>query len=241
MAGHSKWNNIKRVKGVQDAKKGALLSRISKEIIIATQIGGSGDSTFNPYLRVAISKAKAANMPNEKIEKAINKGLGKSDSDTLEEKTYEVNAFGGAILLIDCETENSNRTLTEIKTIVGKSGAKVVPEGSLSWNFKELGKIVISVKDNIDETILSLISIDGVVDVNNEESEVTTYTNKESLKYVLEQMKKVIPNYEFVEAELIKLANEGISLEEKDLDQNIELIEKIKSHPDVVYVWDNIK
>lgn len=241
MAGHSKWNNIKRVKGVQDAKKGALLSRISKEIIIATQIGGSGDSTFNPYLRVAISKAKAANMPNEKIEKAINKGLGKSDSDTLEEKTYEVNAFGGAILLIDCETENSNRTLTEIKTIVGKSGAKVVPEGSLSWSFKELGKIVISAKDNIDETILSLISIDGVVDVNNEESEVTTYTNKESLKYVLEQMKKVIPNYEFVEAELIKLANEGISLEEKDLDQNIELIEKIKSHPDVVYVWDNIK
>lgn len=241
MAGHSKWNNIKRVKGVQDAKKGALLSRISKEIIIATQIGGSGDSTFNPYLRVAISKAKAANMPNEKIEKAINKGLGKSDSDTLEEKTYEVNAFGGAILLIDCETENSNRTLTEIKTIVGKSGARVVPEGSLSWNFKELGKIVISVKSNIDETILSLISIDGVVDVNNEESEVTTYTNKESLKYVLEQMKKVIPNYEFVEAELIKLANEGISLEEKDLDQNIELIEKIKSHPDVVYVWDNIK
>lgn len=241
MAGHSKWNNIKRVKGVQDAKKGALLSRISKEIIIATQIGGSGDSAFNPYLRVAISKAKASNMPNEKIEKAINKALGKSDSDTLEEKTYEVNAFSGAILLIDCETENSNRTLTEIKTIVGKSGAKVVPEGSLSWNFKELGKIVISAKDNIDETILSLISIDGVVDVNNEESEVTTYTNKESLKYVLEQMKKVIPNYEFVEAELIKLANEGISLEEKDLDQNIELIEKIKSHPDVVYVWDNIK
>lgn len=241
MAGHSKWNNIKRVKGIQDAKKGALLSRISKEIIIATQIGGSGDSSFNPYLRVAISKAKAANMSNEKIEKAINKGLGKSDSDTFEEKTYEVNAFNGVILLVDCETENSNRTLTEIKTIVGKSGAKVVPEGSLSWNFRELGKIVIFVKDNIDETILNLISIDGVVDVNNEESEVTTYTNKESLKYVLEQIKKTIPNYEFIEAGLIKLANEGIALEENDLDQNIELIEKIKSHPDVVYVWDNIK
>lgn len=240
MSGHSKWKTIKRVKGLADAKRGALFSRISKDIIIAVQLGGSGDSKANPYLRVPLDRAKASNMPSDKVEKAINKGLGKSDGDTFVEKTYEVNGFGGVVMLIDCETENSNRTVGELKNIVNKLGAKVVPEGSLSWNFQELGRIVINKKDNIDETLLNIISIDGVVDVENEEDHITIYTNREDLKSVLDSVKENINDYEFVEAGLIKEAKDKIDISEDIYNKNEELIEEIKNHSDVVYVWDNI-
>ena len=240
MSGHSKWKTIKHAKGVQDAKRGAIFSRVSKDIIIATQLGGGSDVKFNTYLRVAIEKAKAANMPTEKIDKAIAKGMGKAEGDSMLEKTYEVNGFGGVIILIDCETDNSNRTVGELKNIVNKLGAKLVPEGSLSWNFEELGKIVIEKKDNIDETLLSIISIDGVVDVENEDGVITIYTNRESLKSVLEQIKQSIENYNFVEASLVKEAKDKIDISEEIYNKNEELIDQIKNHPDVVYVWDNI-
>lgn len=240
MSGHSKWKTIKHAKGVQDAKRGAIFSRLSKDIIIATQLGGGSDIKFNTYLRVAVEKAKMANMTTEKIDKAIAKGMGKADGDSLLEKTYEVNGFGGVVILIDCETDNSNRTVGELKNIVNKIGAKLVPEGSLSWNFEELGKIVIEKKDNIDETLLNIISLEGVVDVENEESIITIYTNREDLKSVLELIKGNISDYYFVEANLVKVAKDKLDVSEEIYKKNEELIDEIKNHSDVVYVWDNI-
>lgn len=240
MSGHSKWKTIKHAKGVQDAKRGAIFSRLSKDIIIATQLGGGSDIKFNTYLRVAVEKAKTANMTTEKIDKAIAKGMGKADGDSLLEKTYEVNGFGGVVILIDCETDNSNRTVGELKNIVNKIGAKLVPEGSLSWNFEELGKIVIEKKDNIDETLLNIISLEGVVDVENEESIITIYTNREDLKSVLELIKGNISDYYFVEANLVKVAKDKLDVSEEIYKKNEELIDEIKNHSDVVYVWDNI-
>lgn len=240
MSGHSKWKTIKHAKGVQDAKRGAIFSRLSKDIIIATQLGGGSDIKFNTYLRVAVEKAKMANMTTEKIDKAIAKGMGKADGDSLLEKTYEVNGFGGVVILIDCETDNSNRTVGELKNIVNKIGAKLVPEGSLSWNFEELGKIVIEKKDNIDETLLNIISLEGVVDVENEESIITIYTNREYLKSVLELIKGNISDYYFVEANLVKVAKDKLDVSEEIYKENEELIDEIKNHSDVVYVWDNI-
>ncbi len=240
MSGHSKWKTIKHAKGVQDAKRGAIFSRLSKDIIIATQLGGGSDIKFNTYLRVAVEKAKTANMTTEKIDKAIAKGMGKADGDSLLEKTYEVNGFGGVVILIDCETDNSNRTVGELKNIVNKIGAKLVPEGSLSWNFEELGKIVIEKKDNIDETLLNIISLEGVVDVENEESIITIYTNREDLKSVLELIKGNISDYNFVEANLVKVAKDKLDVSEEIYKKNEELIDEIKNHSDVVYVWDNI-
>lgn len=240
MSGHSKWKTIKHAKGVQDAKRGAIFSRLSKDIIIATQLGGGSDIKFNTYLRVAVEKAKAANMTTEKIDKAIAKGMGKADGDSLLEKTYEVNGFGGVVILIDCETDNSNRTVGELKNIVNKIGAKLVPEGSLSWNFEELGKIVIDKKDNIDETLLNIISLDGVVDVESEENLITIYTNREDLKSVLELIKNNVTDYNFVEANLVKVAKDKLDVSEEVYKKNEELIDEIKNHSDVVYVWDNI-
>lgn len=240
MSGHSKWKTIKHAKGVQDAKRGAIFSRLSKDIIIATQLGGGSDIKFNTYLRVAVEKAKTANMTTEKIDKAIAKGMGKADGDSLLEKIYEVNGFGGVVILIDCETDNSNRTVGELKNIVNKIGAKLVPEGSLSWNFEELGKIVIEKKDNIDETLLNIISLEGVVDVENEESIITIYTNREDLKSVLELIKGNISDYYFVEANLVKVAKDKLDVSEEIYKKNEELIDEIKNHSDVVYVWDNI-
>ncbi len=240
MSGHSKWKTIKHAKGVQDAKRGAIFSRVSKDIIIATQLGGGPDIKFNTYLRIAVEKAKVANMTTEKIEKAIAKGMGKNDGDSLLEKTYEVNGFGGIIILIDCETDNSNRTVGELKNIVNKLGAKLVPEGSLSWGFNELGKIIIEKMDNIDETLLSIISIEGVVDVENDDGTITIFTNREDLKFVLEQIKDSVKDFKFVEAGLIKEAKDKIDVSEEIYRKNEELIDEIKNHSDVVYVWDNI-
>jgi len=246
MSGHSKWNNIKRTKGLQDAKRGALFSRLAKEILLATQLGGTGDINFNPYLRVAVNKAKAANMTSDKIQKAVNSGLGKHSSDGFSEKTYEISGFGGAIFLIDCETDSPNRTLTELKTIVGKEGAKFVPEGSLSWQFEEVGRIILStsaLQSDLDNQLYNVMSINGVVDVDSdpEENTITIFTKKEMLKQVLDEVKATLPNIEFNEAGLIKQAKDKVELDDKILDQNFTLVEKIKSHSDVVYVWDNIK
>lgn len=246
MAGHSKWNNIKRTKGVQDAKRGTLFSRLAKDIVIAAQLGGSGDINFNPYLRVAVNKAKTANMTADKIQKAINTALGKQSNDNFFEKTYELSGFGGAIFLIDCETDSPNRTLTELKTIAGKEGAKFVPEGSLSWQFEEFGRIILNAKtnrDELDNQVYKLMAIDGVLDVEFEAEEllITILTAKDKLKQVLDQIRSEFNDIEFSQAELIKQAKDKLELTDEALEQNFSLIEKIKSHPDVVYVWDNIK
>ncbi|MDQ7021718.1 MAG: YebC/PmpR family DNA-binding transcriptional regulator [Candidatus Dojkabacteria bacterium] len=146
MAGHSKWNNIKKTKGANDIKRGKVFSKLSKDIEIATRIGESGDLTFNPTLRVLVDKAKAANMTSDKIQNAINKGLGISSSDEITyENTYELYGPNNIAILVDTETDNTNRTLTEIKTYVHKAGGKMVPEGSISWQFVEMGLIQLKI------------------------------------------------------------------------------------------------
>lgn len=241
MAGHSKWNNIKRVKAVVDAKKGAIFSRISKDISIAVQIGASGDIKTNPYLRIPLEKAKSANMTSDKIEKAINKGLGLNNKDEIESKIYEVSMNGGVILLIDCETDNSNRTREEIRSIVYKDGSKMVPEGSLSWSFKEIGRIGLEVKDNINKTFDQILGISNIQDFSIEENQIFIFTNRDELKLVLDQIKDLNIKLEVFEVMIIKQPLERVLLDDEQSEKSQDLMEKIRNHPDVVYVWDNIK
>lgn len=258
MSGHSKWHNIKNTKGAQDAKKSALFSKLSKEIIISAQMGGTGDLNFNPYLRVAVNKAKAANMTSDRIEKAINKGLKKGSSDdNLSEKTYEAYGFDGVILLIDCESDNPNRTITELRTVITRSGGKIVPEGSLSWQFDEKG--VINVKllnveparnashndaggNKKEELLLELISIEGVEDiVESSLDNLAIIIRKETLKSVIDKLKEEFGSkIEIEDFGINKIPKNVVKISDESMEKNYNLIEEIKENSDVVSIWDNI-
>ena len=140
MSGHSKWNNIKNRKAAVDTKKGKIFSQLARNIRLATREGGSGDPKFNASLRVLLDKARMANMPNEKIKKAINVGLGKGDSSNVREVVYEGFGPAGVGLLITSFTDNANRTSAELRTILGKSGGSLGAPGSVMYKFSRGGK-----------------------------------------------------------------------------------------------------
>lgn len=241
MAGHSKWNNIKRTKGLQDAKKGSLFSKISKEITVASRMGGGADLETNSLLRFVVNKAKLANMTSEKIQKAIDKGVGgTSESLSHQEKTYEIRISLEGYLLVDCESDNPNRTFTEIRTLVTKAGFKLVNEGASSWRFEHIGKIEIQSKSK--DIALELINIEGVVDIEESgDSSLIIFTAKEAFNSVLNSIKDRSSELELIEFSLIKRAKDLVELEE-DLKHGLgELILNLEEFPEVVSIWSNIK
>ncbi len=247
MSGHSKWATIKRSKGAADAKRGAAFTRLSKDIINATRLGKSGDINFNPILRVAIEKAKLQNMTNERIEKAIKKGLGISDeSEFIFEKTYEAYGPGGVAILIDCETDNPNRTVTEIRTIITKAGFKMVAEGSLSWQFEEVGEIIVDIPSSEisleDEFILMVMEYQGVKDIQVEsKNSVRITTERELLKEVHDNILKDFGQKTIINSiKIVKLAKNSIDLSDNDIKALLELEEKIYTCNDVVNIWTNL-
>lgn len=137
MAGHSRWAQVKHKKALTDAKKGQLFSKIVREIMVAAREGGP-DQALNPRLRAAIERARSAGVPKENIGRAIERAGGKSEASSLQEFLYELISPQGVYILVDGITDNRNRTLSEIKQIVGKHGAKLVPPGSLLWNFDKI-------------------------------------------------------------------------------------------------------
>src|SRR6476659_7828544 len=143
MAGHSKWAKVKHFKGAVDAKRGKIFSKLSKEITIASKIGG-GDPDMNPRLRMALLKSRAANMPNDNIERAIKKGTGAGETVNFEDLTYEIYAPHGVALLVEITTDNRNRTASEIRSLVTKSGGSIATPGSVSRLFQRKGQIIVS-------------------------------------------------------------------------------------------------
>ena len=141
MAGHSKWANIQHRKGRQDEKRGAAFSKVAKEITVAAKMGG-GDPGFNPRLRLAVDKAKAINMPKDKIENAIKKGTGELEGVNYEELRYEGYGIGGAAVMVDCLTDNKTRTVAEVRHAFSKHGGNLGTDGSVAFMFKHCGQIV---------------------------------------------------------------------------------------------------
>ncbi len=142
MAGHSKWANIQHRKGRQDAKRGKIFSRISKEITVAARMGG-GDISFNPRLRMAVEKAKAENMPNDNIDRAIKKGTGELEGVNYEEVRYEGYGPGGAPVIVDCLTDNKVRTVADVRHAFSKCGGNLGTDGSVVFQFKHCGQIIL--------------------------------------------------------------------------------------------------
>lgn len=159
MAGHSKWAKVKHFKGALDAKRGKIFSKLSKEISIAAKIGG-GDPAMNPRLRMVLLKSRAANMPNDNIERAIKKGTGGGEVSAFEDLTYEIYAPHGVAVLVEISTDNRNRTASEIRSLVTKNGGSIATQGSVTRLFQRKGQIIVS-KDAANEDSLMELALEA--------------------------------------------------------------------------------
>lgn len=262
MSGHSKWAKIKRQKGVNDVKRGNLFTKLAKNISLAAKEGG-GDMGMNFTLRLAVDKAKVANMPSDNIQRAIDKGTGKGSEGNLYHRvTYEALGPGGISVLVDCQTDNTNRTVSEVRNLVETAGGKMASTGSVSWQFTEKGLIIVGLmkirpstqfgkEDEIvdvgaEETEMELFELEGIEDLNqveweHEENEVPAFeliTAKENFSKVLKNIEQL--NYKILSAELVKLPTEKIEItEEKILDKINEFVQNLEDHDDVDSVWVN--
>ena len=188
MSGHSKWHTIKHKKGAADAKRGKVFTRIIKELTVAARSGG-GDPEMNPRLRTIVADAKANNMPRENIERAIRRGTGEEPGVTYDEVTYEGYGPGGVALMIETLTDNKNRTVGEIRHLLGKHAGNLAAENSVAWMFSRKGQIVVE-KGNVDEDKLLAAALDaGADDMNDDESGWEIVCAPESFEAVRDAVK----------------------------------------------------
>lgn len=240
MSGHSKWANIKHRKGRQDDIKGKIFTKLGKEIIVAAKRGG-GNPEVNFRLKIAIQKAKAANMPNDNIQRAVQKGAGGLDSGDYEELTYEGYGPGGVAVMINALTDNRNRTAGEIRHIFSKNGGNMGETGCVSWMFNEKG-ILTLIKENLSmsEDELMLEALDkGVEDIDSSDEEVfQLITSPEDFQEVKEALEG--GGLVFAEAEVSKIPE--TTIEVKDLEQArliLRLMEYLDDHDDVQGTYTN--
>ncbi len=234
MSGHSKWSTIKHKKGVADAKRSKVFSRIAKAIMVAVQ-NGDADPEMNSALKLAISQAKKANMPKDNIERAMKKGTGE-DGTKIEEVTYEAMGPGGVAMIITCATDNTNRTLTEVKTALKKNNGKFVPSGSVSFQFDFVGYISIIPKDMETAELIAIEA--GAEDVFEEEENLIIITKPTELHKIL---KKVDTDENTIsEARLVYNPTQTVTLDGENKEKYQSLYELIEELDDVTEIFDNI-
>jgi YebC/PmpR family DNA-binding regulatory protein len=236
MSGHSKWHTIKHKKGAADAKRGKVFTRIIKELTVAAR-GGGGDPEMNPRLRTIIADAKANNMPRENIERAIRRGTGEEPGVTYEEVTYEGYGPGGVALMIETLTDNKNRTVGEIRHLLGKHAGNLAAENSVAWMFSRKGQIFVE-KGNVDEDKLLAAALDaGADDMNDDESGWEIVCAPERFEAVRDAVKAL--GVEPASAAVAMVPQNYIKLVGKEAQQMLKLMEAIEDHDDVQHVWAN--
>jgi len=237
MSGHSKWAKIKRKKAGADAARGRLFTKLIREITIAARHGG-GDPNANPRLRTAIDEARAANMPNENIERAIKRGTGQlNDGQALEEVVYEGYGPNGVAILIEAVTDNRNRTTSEIKHILSRHNGSLGTQGSVAWQFQTRGIITIDARKYDEDTILSLALDGGAIDVKNEDGSYQVVTTPETFHKIREIFKN--NNIEVLSSEITKIPQNTVPLNEKDAEKVLKLFEALDELEDVQHVYGN--
>lgn len=237
MAGHSKWSNIKRKKGKEDAVRGKIFTKITRYITVAVKEGGS-DPEYNPALKAAIEKAKAENMPNDNIDRAIKKAAGSQDADNFEEIKYEGYGPAGIAVYVSCLTDNRNRTASDVRHAFDKFGGNLGQTGCVSFMFDRKGILAIEKDDSIDEEELMMEAIEiGAEDFSVEEvfEIVTAPEDFNTLRDTLKEK-----GYEFVTAETSFIPQNTVELkEEKDIKNMVKLIENLEDNDDVQDVYHN--
>ncbi len=236
MSGHSKWASIKHKKGAADAKRGKLFTRIIKELTVAARDGG-GDPDSNPRLRTVIADAKAANMPADNIKRAIRRGTGEEPGVAYEEVTYEGYGPGGAALLIEVLTDNTNRAVGEIRHLLTKHGGNLGTTNSVAWMFDKRGYIVVE-KPGSDEEALMTAAIDaGADDFREDVDNWEIVSSPEAYDRVLEAVRGL--GVEPASAEVAMLPQSFVKLEGKTAKQMIKLMDLLEDLDDARHVWSN--
>jgi YebC/PmpR family DNA-binding regulatory protein len=236
MSGHSKWSQIKRQKGANDAKRGAVFTKVGREITIAARQGG-GDPDGNYRLRLAVDKARAVNMPADNIKRAIERAIGGGESEQYEEIVYEGYGPGGVAILVEAATDNRNRTAADIRSIFAKAGGQLAGSGSVAWQFEPRGIIALSRNGN-DPDELALTAIDaGADDIDAEGDPIEVMAapgDLESVRQHLEEAGVAIES-----AEIAMQPKTTIEVEASQARQNLRLIEMLEDHDDVQRVTAN--
>jgi len=238
MAGHSKWANIKHKKGAADKKKGKVFSRIAKEIMVAARDGG-GDPEANPRLRTALSAARAANMPNVNVDRAIKKGTGEIKGEELEELVYEGYGPGGMAVLVECLTDNRNRGASEVRTVFDRNGGNLAGSGAVKWMFHRKARFLVSGDAADEEKLLELLIDAGVEDVvvDGDVAEIIApMENFEAISRALEGA-DISPD----EAGLAEIPENMSKVEdESDARKALRLLERLEDLDDVQAVHSNV-
>ncbi|MDD3654910.1 MAG: YebC/PmpR family DNA-binding transcriptional regulator [Desulfotomaculaceae bacterium] len=238
MSGHSKWATIKRKKAKTDAQRGKLFTRLAKEIMVAARNGGK-DPDGNMQLKTAIQKAKDANIPNENIQRAIQKGAGEHGGANYEEFFYEGYGPGGVAVMLEMMTDNRNRTASEIRHIFSRNGGSLGESGCVAWMFQDKGLIVVERPEgeNNEDELMLLALESGAEDMKTGEDSYEITTEPGEFEAVREALEKNGVAIAF--AEITKIPSNTITLEGKEAEQMLKLTEALEDHDDVQNVYTN--
>jgi YebC/PmpR family DNA-binding regulatory protein len=236
MSGHSKWHSIKHKKGATDAKRGKLFTKFIKEITVAARTGG-GDPDANARLRKAILDAKAGNMPNDTIDRAVRRGTGAEEGVNYEEITYEGYGPGGVALLIEAVTDNRNRTVAEIRHMFSKNGGNLGEAGSVGWLFEKKGYIVVDKTAKPEEELFDIAIEAGADDLRDDEDNFEIITSPENFEGVQSAIKSA--GIEPQMAEVSMVPQTYVKLEGSSAQTMLRLMEAIEDHDDVQKVYAN--
>jgi YebC/PmpR family DNA-binding regulatory protein len=236
MSGHSKWHSIRHKKGVVDAKRGRLFTKIIKEITVAARQGG-GDPNANFRLRTVIAKAKESNMPKDNIEKAIKKGTGELEGYNLEEILYEGYGPNGVAIMIDTFTDNRNRTTAEIRNILTKSGGNLGENGCVSWIFEKKGIVTLNAEKYDENSVMEIAIDSGADDIQGDSNIWEVTTTPENYENVRSNFIK--KGMEVLMSDIMRVPKTTVKLDVKIAGKILTLMEKLEDHDDVQNVAAN--
>lgn len=236
MSGHSKWAQIKRQKGVADARRGQLFTKLGREIAVAARQGG-GDPDANPRLRLAIDRARSFNMPNDTIERAIKRATGESGATELTEVIYEGYGPGGIAIMMEVLTDNKNRAVADIRHVLSKGGGSLGESGCVAWTFETKGVIAVSVDNDAAEDV-ALQAIDaGAEDVKIDGNSLEVHTRLEDLQTVRRALEEA--GVTIVTAEVSRVPKTTVPLDNKHAEQTLRLLDRLDELDDVQRVYSN--
>jgi YebC/PmpR family DNA-binding regulatory protein len=236
MAGHNKWSQIKRKKAATDAKRAAAWTKIIREMTVAAREGG-GDPATNPRLRLAVDNAKAANMPNDNIERAIKKGTGELEGVDYQEIAYEGYGPGGVALYIEALTDNLNRTVADVRHALSKHGGNLGTSGSVAWMFDRRGQIVVEAERYDEAAVLEAALEAGAEDMVTDEGSFTIYTEIQNFQAVQDGLRSA--GIEWEDAELAMIPKTMVRVEGTDAQKLVKLLDVLEDSDDVQKVYAN--
>jgi YebC/PmpR family DNA-binding regulatory protein len=236
VSGHSKWHNIRLKKGKMDAERGAKFTKLAREIIVAAKSGANPDS--NLRLRLAIQKAKENSMPADKIKNAVQRGTGEIEGANYEELVYEGYGPAGVAVLVECATDNRNRTVADVRSIFNKNGGRLGESGSVAWMFNAPQGLIVVSKDVTDEDSLIAAALDaGAEDVKDAGEVFEVYTERNGMAPVVEALEKA--GIKPLSSEVTMVPNNVVKLDGKDAQQLVKLLDQLEDHDDVQNVHAN--